>query len=174
MADYPSNTRWLSPEEQLLAAQRLAYDGLGNAQSAHGRITEKEALKMVVTDWRTWILALLYALVTGAQTIQYFIPTLVESFGWKDWDGQCKFLYVLSWSALNANDLDHTIPPYACAIVCIVVMSFIADHFKNKSYFVSLFSGIGTVCFIIVCASTNNIVRCKSPCIFPDFIYWKY
>lgn len=94
MADYPSNTRWLTPEEQLLAAQRLAYDGLGNAQSAYGRITEKEAFKMVVTDWRTWILALLYALVTGAQTIQYFIPTLVESFGWKDWDGQCKFLSV--------------------------------------------------------------------------------
>ncbi|KAJ5602033.1 hypothetical protein N7510_011567 [Penicillium lagena] len=142
MADYPSSTRWLTPEEQLLAAQRLAYDGLGNAQSAHGRITEKEALKMVVTDWRTWILALLYALVTGAQTIQYFIPTLVESFGWKDWEGQY-----------------HTIPPYACAVVSILVMSFTADHFKNKSYFVSLFSGIGTVFFIIVCANTNNTVR---------------
>lgn len=90
MADYPSNTRWLTPEEQLLAAQRLAYDGLGNAQGASGRITEKEALKMVVKDWRTWVLALLYALVTGAQTIQYFIPTLVKSFGWTSWDGQCE------------------------------------------------------------------------------------
>lgn len=90
MADYPSNTRWLTPDEQLLAAQRLAYDGLGNAQGASGRITEKEAFKMVVKDWRTWILALLYALVTGAQTIQYFIPTLVKSFGWTSWDGQCE------------------------------------------------------------------------------------
>lgn len=91
MADYQSNTRWLTPEEQLLAAQRLAYDGLGNTQGAHGRISEKQALKMAVSDWRTWILALLYALVTGAQTIQYFIPTLVKSFGWENWEGQCEY-----------------------------------------------------------------------------------
>lgn len=93
MADYPSNTRWLTPEEQLLAAQRLAYDGLGNTQGAHGQMKEMDALKVVVRDWRTWILALLYALVTGAQTIQYFIPTLVESFGWKSWTGQCELRY---------------------------------------------------------------------------------
>ncbi|KAK9375589.1 major facilitator superfamily domain-containing protein [Lipomyces chichibuensis] len=142
MADYPSNTRWLTPEEQLLAAQRLAYDGIGNTQGAHGRTHELTALRMVVTDWRTWILALLYALVTGAQTIQYFIPTLVNSFGWVRWEGQY-----------------HTIPPYACAVVCIVGMSRIADHFKNKSIFVCLFAGIGAVCFIIVTASTNQIVR---------------
>ncbi|KAK9357753.1 major facilitator superfamily domain-containing protein [Lipomyces starkeyi] len=142
MADYPSNTRWLTPEEQLLAAQRLAYDGIGNTQGAHGRTHELTALRMVVTDWRTWILALLYALVTGAQTIQYFIPTLVNSFGWVRWEGQY-----------------HTIPPYACAVVCIVGMSRIADHFKNKSMFVSLFAGIGTVCFIVVTATTNRIVR---------------
>ncbi|CAI7602804.1 unnamed protein product [Penicillium manginii] len=142
MADYPSNTRWLTPEEQLLASQRLAYDGLGNTQGAHGRVSEKEALKMVVKDWRTWTLALLYALVTGAQTIQYFIPTLVKSFGWKDWQGQY-----------------HTIPPYACAVVFILVFCFVADHFKNKAYFISLFSGIGTIFFIVVCANSNDTVR---------------
>lgn len=96
MADYPSNTRWLTPEEQILAAQRLAYDGLGNAQAAEGRMSEGMAFKAVVRDWRTWILALLYALVTGAQTIQYFIPTLVKSFGWEDWQGQCKSICFVS------------------------------------------------------------------------------
>jgi hypothetical protein len=108
MADYPSNTKWLTHEEQLLAAQRLAYDGLGNAQGAHGRITEMQALKMVVSDWRTWILALLYALVTGAQTIQYFIPTLVKDFGWENWEGQCK--YHTRWYFLLEQEL---ITPWA-------------------------------------------------------------
>jgi hypothetical protein len=92
MADYPSTTRWLSPEERILAAQRLAHDGLGNTQGAHGAVSEMTALRMVVTDWRTWILALLYALVTGSQTIQYFIPTLVADFGWTSWVGQCESL----------------------------------------------------------------------------------
>ena len=91
MGDYPSNTRWLTPEEQLLAVQRLAYDGLANTQGARGRVGEMTALSMTVRDWRVWILALLYALVTGAQTVQYFIPTLVEAFGWKGWEGQCEW-----------------------------------------------------------------------------------
>lgn len=110
-----SNTRWLTPEEQLVAAQRLAYDGLGNVQGASGRITEKEAFRMVVKDWSTWILALLYALVTGAQTIQYFIPTLVKSSEWTSWDGQCKFLPSYCEKELIAkNKADHAIPPYSC------------------------------------------------------------
>lgn len=90
MADWPSTTHWLTPEERLLAAQRLAYDGLGNTQGAHGKVGEMTALRMAVSDWRTWIIALLYAFVTGAQTIQYFIPTLVASFGWSGWEGQCR------------------------------------------------------------------------------------
>ena len=64
--------------------------GLGVTQGATGKLKESAILKMMVGDWRVWMLALLYALVTGAQTMQYFIPTLVESFGWKSWSGQCK------------------------------------------------------------------------------------
>lgn len=142
MADYPSTTRWLTPEEQLLAAQRLAYDGLENTQGAGERTGELKALRMVVTDWRVWLLSLLYALVTGAQTMQYFIPTLVESFGWKSWSGQY-----------------HTIPPYACALVFTLLFTFVSDRFKNKPYFISFFAGFGTVCFIVVAASHSNTVR---------------
>ena len=54
MADYPSTTRWLTPEERLLASQRLAYDGIGNTQGASGRIGEWEAVKMAFTDWKVW------------------------------------------------------------------------------------------------------------------------
>lgn len=54
MADYPSNTRWLTPEERLLASQRLAYDGIGNTQGASERIGHWTAVKMAFTDWKTW------------------------------------------------------------------------------------------------------------------------
>ena len=37
---------------------------------------------MTVTDWRTWMLAVMYMLATGSQTIQYFIPTLVGQLGY--------------------------------------------------------------------------------------------
>ena len=39
-------------------------------------------------DRRT--LVFLYMMITGAQTMQYFIPTLVGIFGWEDWEGQCE------------------------------------------------------------------------------------
>ena len=54
MADYPSNTKWLSPEERLLASQRLAYDGIGNTQGAGERIGNWDAIKMAFSDWKVW------------------------------------------------------------------------------------------------------------------------
>lgn len=77
MPDWPSTTKFLSPEERLLAAQRLAHDGLGNTAGAQGHIGHWQAVKMAVVDWRTWMLTALYMLCTGAQTIQYFVPTLI-------------------------------------------------------------------------------------------------
>lgn len=90
MADYPATTRWLTPEERLLAAQRLAYDGLGNTQGAEGHIGEWQAIKLAVKDFRTWLLSLLLALILGAQTISYFVPTLMGALGWTGATGQCK------------------------------------------------------------------------------------
>jgi MFS family permease len=79
MPDYPSTSEWLTPEERL-----------GNTQGGHERIGEWEAVKLVIKDWRTWLLSLLYALSTGAQTIQYFVPTIVGALGWSSWVGQCE------------------------------------------------------------------------------------
>ena len=59
MPDYPSTTKWLTGEERVLAAQRLAYDGLANTQGAGVRAGPGEAFKMVVTDWRTWMFVMM-------------------------------------------------------------------------------------------------------------------
>lgn len=70
---------------------------------------------------------------------------------------------LLTFKGIDAKiRADHTIPPYACAVVCILGMCFIADYYQNKAVFISLFAAIGTACFIVVCASTSNTVRCKS------------
>ena len=142
MADYPSTTRWLTPEERALASQRLAHDGIGDTQGSEERIKEAVAFKMTVKDWKVWALAILYALITGSQTMQYFIPTLVQSFGWSGWEGQY-----------------HTIPPYAFALVCTPAFSWISDRYKNKPRFISLFAAIATIFFIIVAATTQKTVR---------------
>ena len=92
MPDYPTNSkRFLNEEETILACNRLAIDGIGLTQGAHGEhLSHWKAFKMCVGDWRTWAQCVLFVLVTGSQTMQYFIPTLVGSFGWKGPEGQCK------------------------------------------------------------------------------------
>lgn len=67
LPDYPSTTKWLTPEERILAAQRLAYDGIGHTQGATAHVGEWQAVKMVFADWRSWVFVVLYMLCTGAQ-----------------------------------------------------------------------------------------------------------
>lgn len=77
LPDFPSTTRWLTAEEKVIASARLTQDNLGDTQTGKD-IGHTEALKMALTDWRTWAFVLTYMATTGAQTIQYFIPGLVK------------------------------------------------------------------------------------------------
>lgn len=77
LPDFPSTTRWLTPEEKTIASARLTLDNLGDTQTGKN-IGHMEALKMALIDWRTWAFVLTYMATTGAQTIQYFIPDLVK------------------------------------------------------------------------------------------------
>ena len=142
MPDWPSTTKFLSPEERLLAAQRLAYDGLANTQGAQGQLGHWEACKMCFRDWRTWILVFMYMMCTGAQTIQYFVPTLVSNLGWKSYSAQY-----------------HTIPLYACAFVFILAFGFGADYTQRKPYFIAAGGLIACFCFIIVVAVQHHMVQ---------------
>lgn len=135
MPDYPSNSkRFLSEEEMVLACNRLAVDGIALTQgTGTEQIPHWVVFKMTVSDWRVWAQCLLFVLVTGAQTMQYFIPTLVKSFGWKGPSGQY-----------------HTIPAYAAALVYVVGACYLADRFKTKWPLICILSGIGCVLFIVV------------------------
>lgn len=93
LPDFPSDSRrFLDETESILACNRLAMDGISMAQGGSDeKIPHWVAFKMTVKDWRMWAQCLLFTLVTGAQTMQYFIPTLVETFGWTGNDAQCKW-----------------------------------------------------------------------------------
>ncbi|KIX01093.1 uncharacterized protein Z518_10159 [Rhinocladiella mackenziei CBS 650.93] len=144
MPDYPSTSkRFLNEEETLLACSRLAVDGIAMAQGASTqKIPHWTAFKMTVRDWRVWAQCLLFVLVTGSQTMQYFIPTLVGSFGWTGHIGQY-----------------HTIPAYMAALVYVVACCWLADRFKTKWPFICGLSGVGCVLFIAVTTSTNKMVQ---------------
>jgi len=110
MPDWPSTTKWLSAEEQTLAAQRLAYDGVSGIfrefrkadrdvdreharcrwtyrsrasfEDGFGRLANVDvclALSVYASSIKYNADLLQDMLCTGAQTIQYFIPTLIAN-----------------------------------------------------------------------------------------------
>jgi hypothetical protein len=105
MPDYPtsSKSKFLNEEERLIACNRLALEGIGLTQGAHVKISEWAAFKLTVADWRTWSLCLLFVLGTGSQTIQYFIPSLVQSFGWTGNKAQCEFMALFTHESLKLD-----------------------------------------------------------------------
>ncbi|KAL4936242.1 hypothetical protein BDV06DRAFT_233578 [Aspergillus oleicola] len=144
MPDYPSTSkRFLSEEESILACNRLAVDGIALTQgSGVAKIPHWEAFKMTCADWRVWAQCFLFVLVTGSQTMQYFIPSLVESFGWTGPDGQY-----------------HTIPAYMAALVYVVLSCYLADRYKAKWQFICTLSFIGCILFIAVATTRNKTAQ---------------
>ncbi|ORX38164.1 major facilitator superfamily domain-containing protein [Kockovaella imperatae] len=154
MPDYPSTTSWLTQEERLLAAQRLAFDGLANTQGTGERIESSKAVRLVLADWRTWIFVLMYMLSTGAQTIQYFVPTLVGSLGWTGYQGQY-----------------HTIPIYAGAFAFILIFSFLSDICRTKWIPTAVCGFGGCVFFILTVSVTTHLAQYVFLIFAVSFVY---
>jgi hypothetical protein len=45
LPDWPSTTKWLTPEEKFLAVQRLAHDGIGNTGTGGDDPSHNQAMK---------------------------------------------------------------------------------------------------------------------------------
>lgn len=79
LPDYPSTTRWLTPEEKAFAQWRLRKDAsedddIGSTSLWHG-------MKLAFQDYRIWLFMLLQHLSTLAMTFQYFFPSIVATLG---------------------------------------------------------------------------------------------
>lgn len=166
MPDYPTTTssKFLTEDERIIACNRLAMDGIGLTQGAHGKTKGWDAIQMTVRDWRTWCLCLLFVLVTGSQTIHYFIPSLVKSFGFSSVEAQCKSRRLLpapsSHALMLIADLpDYTIPAYGFATVTILVGCFLADRIKSIWPVLAGLAGFGFIFFIAVICVDHGMTR---------------
>ncbi|KAK0187187.1 major facilitator superfamily domain-containing protein [Armillaria mellea] len=155
LPDWPSTTKWLTPEERFIAIQRLAYDGIGNTATGQSDApSHKEAFYLAINDWRTWALSFMYMLATGSQTIQYFIPSLVGQLGYTCYTKQ----YM-------------TIPIYMVALVGIIFFCFLSDIRKERGNYVSITSLIAGISFIITVAVDNHKVKYAFLCFAVAGVY---
>lgn len=76
LPDWPSNTKWLTPEQKALAGARIAADRPTSA-SIDVPLTNIEAIKAGVTDWRVYVFSFmckaLHDLLGGSYSIQCWL-----------------------------------------------------------------------------------------------------
>ncbi|KAI9325796.1 major facilitator superfamily domain-containing protein [Zopfochytrium polystomum] len=148
LPDYPSNTSWLTEGERKLATARLLADSIGQAAgpgATHGHVA---SLVETLGDWRTWMFTLLFMLVTGSQTIQYFIPTLMTQLGY------------------SGNTAQYmTVPPYTVAAVAILSLGLFTDKTGDRALVIAGCTFVATISFVVDVVSYDDHVRYAFLCL---------
>ncbi|EGG11927.1 uncharacterized protein MELLADRAFT_32946 [Melampsora larici-populina 98AG31] len=147
MPDWPSNTKWLTPEQRALAAARLAADRPAHADPRL-TLTHLQAFKAAVTDWRVYLFCLMDLMITSETTISYFIPTITRTLGYK---GQmAQFM---------------TVPIYICTFVGVLANSLSADFFNDRVFHVAIPTAVAGVMYAICAGISNSEARYGLICI---------
>lgn len=81
LPDFPTTSRWLSPEERALAIRRMEEDaniGVGDEDQTEG---QGSGLWLAFTDIKVWWLALALTSQVIALSFNAFFPTLSATLG---------------------------------------------------------------------------------------------
>ncbi|KAH8923810.1 MFS general substrate transporter [Atractiella rhizophila] len=145
LPDWPETTKWLTPEERVLAVHRLKVQ-----YKADEHLSHKESLKLAVSDWRTWAFVVCYMCIAGAGTISYFIPTIASELGYKGRQAQ-----YMSASLPHASKA----PPYAVAFVLSLSNNFHADWTRERIFHIAVPLIISGISYIVIAVVTHDKVR---------------
>lgn len=109
-------TRWLSPKERAVAEWRLILDA-GEVDEA---VTNwKSGFIMGRKDWRVYVFAAMFLLLSAASSVHNFFPSVVQTLGFQ-----------------HKDTLLLTVPPYLMAILVAVFNNWSADRTGNSSFHV--------------------------------------
>ncbi|KAL6794459.1 major facilitator superfamily domain-containing protein [Trichoderma sp. SZMC 28012] len=132
LPDYPESATWLSEPEKDLAVQRLFYEG---SKGHHPSMTWQDA-KATLTDWRLYAHYLIYFAVSPPfASLSLFSPSITSGLGYVDLKAQLM-----------------TVPPWAVAYVCQVLVAISADHFNARGIHAAGAAMVGAIGFIISAA----------------------
>ena len=79
LPDFPHNTKWLTPEERVVAISRLAEDG-GDGTAFEK--TSTQGLREAVSDWKVWWFAAAFIVQLTGQSFYIYFPTLSATMGY--------------------------------------------------------------------------------------------
>ncbi|GAA5861871.1 hypothetical protein JCM1840_006860 [Sporobolomyces johnsonii] len=121
----PDKSRFLNEEERTLACTRLNAE---NSLEADNGIDWK-AVRYTLTDWKTYVISIAYsAMNLNLGSVSGFLPTIVKGLGYTNADAQL-----------------YTVPPYAVALVYMLLISSYSDRFQTRGIPVMTVYCIGIV-----------------------------
>ncbi|KAI1124160.1 allantoate permease [Nemania abortiva] len=130
LPDYPTNTKWLTPEEQAYAQWRLV-DDTGEADVADS-ISVKEGVKLAFKDPKLYLFTLLQHASILSQAFQYFFPTIVKTLGF----GTIETLLL-------------TAPVWIATFLVSLVVTYTSGRFADRS--------IHIICLMLISVAGNII-----------------
>lgn len=141
----PENTRWLTPEERILASERL----LRNKVDEHEKGSTWQGLKQAVKDPRVWIFCLMQNLHLSANGFKNFFPSVIQTLGF----GEIPTLML-------------TCPPYLIAGVFSIVVSLTSGKYNERTWHITGCKAIALIGFALAPATLNVGVRYFAMCVF--------
>ncbi|WQF86330.1 Putative major facilitator superfamily, MFS transporter superfamily [Colletotrichum destructivum] len=138
LPDEPLTTRWLTPEERILANERILRDTVGNT----GQTTTWSGLLEAAKDPKVWLFTLMQHCHLGANGFKNFFPTAVETLGFNE-----------------TITLVLTCPPYLIAGAISIAWSWSSGRFNERTWHITIAKSVAVFGFVLGCATLNTGAR---------------
>ncbi|KAF2437594.1 MFS general substrate transporter [Karstenula rhodostoma CBS 690.94] len=145
LPDFPHNTKWLTPEERLLATSRMELDTVGN----EGETSTRKGFMQAAKDPMVWIFAFMAHMHLAANGFKNFFPTVVQTLGFN-----------------QTITLVLTCPPYLIAGAVTIAVSWSSGRFNERTWHITISKAVATIGFVSACATMDLAGRYVSMVIF--------
>ena len=142
LPDFPSTSRWLSPEEVLLAERRMQEDaGVGDEAETEAQ-GQWHSLVAAFSDWKVWWLALALTSMVIFLSFNAFFPTLAATLGYN-----------------RTRTLLLCAPPWVFATIVAFGVSRHSDKTQDRFWHICIPLCIGLVGCVIAVSTMNTAAR---------------
>ncbi|KAI5844487.1 major facilitator superfamily domain-containing protein [Morchella snyderi] len=155
--DFPSTTKWLSPEERDMAIWRLEVDIGESDMTGSEKPNLLHGLKLAMVDVKTYLLMLCIFTMVAAASVTNFFPTVVATLGYS-----------------RTISLLLTAPPYVLCMFTAFSNALHADKTGERYWHITLPLWVALVAFIIAASTTALGPRYLSMMLMVPGIYTSY
>ncbi|KAL3421510.1 MFS transporter [Phlyctema vagabunda] len=145
LPDDPTVTRWLTPEERIMAHERVKRDTVDD----QGSISTIKGLKEALSDYRVWIFVFMQHMHLASNGFKNFFPSVVQGLGFN-----------------RTITLALTCPPYLVAGAISVYWSWSSGKFNERTWHITSAKCLAILGFVLGFAIDNTAARYVSMIIF--------